>query len=596
MSRKNQNSRIQFKYSTIGGTEPSVAPSMDHTDGTWSPTDLYVGEFFLNAVDDTMWVRTLTGIIPITSGTTTVNISTFVNKTGDTMTGELVVPTLSATTALYTPQIYADTFTGGAFYGDGSNLTGLPVDTFTGGTVNGDTTFTAGVDLTLAAVSANTISTAGGLDFIGGDVNVNNNLDVVGAVTATTYYGDGSNLTGISGATGYWELEPTNGLSMKPTITLNYLTNAPDYGIIAGGRLNTLDNSDYSAFLGGLSNTIEDCTSAHMLSSLSTITNGSNYSIIAGGVGNQIDANSYAYIIGGSTNTLDANNSSGIIGGEGNTLDGNSSSSAIISGDDNVMTNCNRSVILGGQNLTATTSDTVYVDNLNINTVGGGASINNLGIDTNGNVVVGSGGASTPDLDAVLTQGNTTSGNNIILTTTDEIQHSLNDTNRFYFPNSGETKMASTDTPGGGFPSAEAFIICSGRQGTITLETTNLIEMNCDKTLFTGQIEVGSLTGRTFTANSYNFDADAGMVVELDAQGTTGTGTITFTNEEESATYTIILIQGSGTYDVDFPSGYWLNDGGAFDFSTLADNDRAMITATRLNGVWYFAAKSLTFV
>ena len=160
MSRKNQNARIQFKYSTIGGTEPTIAPSMDHTDGTWSPTDLYVGEFFLNAVDDTMWVRTLNGIIPLTSGTTSIDISTYVNKTGDTMTGELVLPTMSATTGIYSPYIYSDVFSGGTYYGDGSNLTNIPYTTFTGGTVNGDTTFTAGVDFTSASVSANTIDTA----------------------------------------------------------------------------------------------------------------------------------------------------------------------------------------------------------------------------------------------------------------------------------------------------------------------------------------------------------------------------------------------------------------------------------------------------
>jgi len=51
-----------------------------------------------------------------------------VAKTGDTMTGLLVAPSFSATT-----------FSGGTYYGDGSNLTGI-TDTFvTGGTSSGGT-------------------------------------------------------------------------------------------------------------------------------------------------------------------------------------------------------------------------------------------------------------------------------------------------------------------------------------------------------------------------------------------------------------------------------------------------------------------------
>lgn len=54
------------------------------------------------------------------------------------------------------------------FYGNGSNLTGLP--TFTGGTVSGATNFTGGLN-------ANTISAT--------------------TITGTTFYGDGSNLTNV---------------------------------------------------------------------------------------------------------------------------------------------------------------------------------------------------------------------------------------------------------------------------------------------------------------------------------------------------------------------------------------------------------------
>jgi hypothetical protein len=54
----------------------------------------------------------------------------------------------------------------------------------------------------------------------------------------------------------------------------------------------------------------------------------------------------------------------------------------------------NRSVVLGGQNLTGTTDDTVFVPFLNINNINTGTSINNLGVDSSGNVVVGTTGSS----------------------------------------------------------------------------------------------------------------------------------------------------------------------------------------------------------
>lgn len=57
-----QDSRIRLKRSSTTTTEPTAAPSADHTDGTWVATDLYVGEAFVNVADDTMYIRTDNGI------------------------------------------------------------------------------------------------------------------------------------------------------------------------------------------------------------------------------------------------------------------------------------------------------------------------------------------------------------------------------------------------------------------------------------------------------------------------------------------------------------------------------------------------------
>lgn len=43
------------KYSDINGKTPLVQPSQDHTDGTWTPENIYKGELFLNLKNKTIW-------------------------------------------------------------------------------------------------------------------------------------------------------------------------------------------------------------------------------------------------------------------------------------------------------------------------------------------------------------------------------------------------------------------------------------------------------------------------------------------------------------------------------------------------------------
>jgi hypothetical protein len=88
-----------------------------------------------------------------------------------------------------------------------------------------------------------------------------------------------------------------------------------------------------------------------------------------------------------------------IIGGREHTVTNNNEYSVVVGGDGNYLDSVSNSVILGGNGLTGSTDNTVYVtgstDNtvyvpyLNINNLGTGTSINNLGIDSSGNVVTG---------------------------------------------------------------------------------------------------------------------------------------------------------------------------------------------------------------
>jgi hypothetical protein len=60
-----QDARILIKRSTNTGEVPTVAPSNDHTDGTWDALDIYTGELFFNVQDSKAWFRSNSGIIEL---------------------------------------------------------------------------------------------------------------------------------------------------------------------------------------------------------------------------------------------------------------------------------------------------------------------------------------------------------------------------------------------------------------------------------------------------------------------------------------------------------------------------------------------------
>jgi hypothetical protein len=106
---------------------------------------------------------------------------------------------------------------------------------------------------------------------------------------------------------------------------------------------------------------------------------------------------------------------SAILGGQNHNIGTGSTSSGIFVGDNSVINDdILRSVVLGGQGLTATTSDTVFVPALNINSIGAGSPVINLGLDVNGFVVTG---ATSPQ--DIYVTGTTFGSNEAILTRTD---------------------------------------------------------------------------------------------------------------------------------------------------------------------------------
>lgn len=101
---------------------------------------------------------------------------------------------------------------------------------------------------------------------------------------------------------------------------------------------------------------------------------------------------------------------SSIIASENGFISG-SGNGTIIGSQYSILSGTTGSTIIGGNSITGTSNDTVYVPKLNIKTLGSSSPINNLGIDSNGNVVTGTTGGGN-----IYTTDGTLNGNRIINT------------------------------------------------------------------------------------------------------------------------------------------------------------------------------------
>ena len=86
MLDKTEYSRLVIKRTDETGSVPTIPPITADTLNQFTPTDIMVGEFFLNQVDDLLWMRTETGILPVQLGTFSAATGNFEIQSGQTWT------------------------------------------------------------------------------------------------------------------------------------------------------------------------------------------------------------------------------------------------------------------------------------------------------------------------------------------------------------------------------------------------------------------------------------------------------------------------------------------------------------------------------
>ena len=212
----------------------------------------------------------------------------------------------------------------------------------------------------------------------GTDVFVTGGTYSTGTATFTNNTGGTFNVTGFStgssGGTSYWSA----GTGTDAIVTINSMNQASGSHSVSEG-LATQAIGDYSHAEG--QQAISSGYASHAEGYL-TEANG----FFTHAEGRQTYANGDLSHAQG-VNTR-ANGQYSHAGGTGTTANGIAS---FIHGRDSVA-NGNYSIVLG-RNITGNTADTTYVDTLNIKNVPAGTSVNNLGIDATGKVVVGSTGS-----------------------------------------------------------------------------------------------------------------------------------------------------------------------------------------------------------
>jgi hypothetical protein len=312
--------------------------------------------------------NTSTTIIPTTTNSTLrlaggANINTYASGT-NYINFDLNTTLTGLTT------VNANIFSGGTFYGDGSNLTGISSLWTDGGNTSlyptgfGTTTSTGFGSITAAYNSSSTGfygSIWGGL----GHTNSAYYAAIVGGLSNSITSTASNNYGFIGGG------------------RVNVISGTARHGVILGGESNSITAGNHSAIVGGVSSTISNQGS--FIGGGSNHTISWNYSGIVGGRYNTIHA---LYSFQGGSYSSDVTGwYAGIVGGIDNNVTGYYS--GIFGGSANTITHTH-STILGGSGLSSVADNTAHVPYLNINQTDfttTATTYNQLVIDNSGNVM-----------------------------------------------------------------------------------------------------------------------------------------------------------------------------------------------------------------
>jgi len=175
MSDKTEYSRLLIKRATETGVVPTIPTGT--TLSTFTNTDLFVGELFLNTTDENLWVRTDNGILQILNSgfTSSIFATGFTYDNANTLTisnnnGSTLQTSINTMTGLTVNGAFSAT----TLFGDGSGLTGINSgDIFVTGF-----TYDNANKLTIVSNSGASLNAF---------INVMTGLTINGAISATTY-------------------------------------------------------------------------------------------------------------------------------------------------------------------------------------------------------------------------------------------------------------------------------------------------------------------------------------------------------------------------------------------------------------------------
>jgi hypothetical protein len=215
------DAKIRIKRTELLGVEPTPGPSLDHTDGSWNDTDIYVGELFqqvgqpgLTGSVERLWLRTAETIrnIPLATNGGSAGQILILDEDNDTCTwtdmpddlvgfeiAENGLYAVAGTTVRIGGPLIEDTTISGGTYSFTFNSATAGIEY--GGNYHSNYTLRSlvdkeYVDLAVAAIDTEQTTASNGLSLIGYDIQLG------GTLSNTTYVNtDGNSLVFGSGIT-----------------------------------------------------------------------------------------------------------------------------------------------------------------------------------------------------------------------------------------------------------------------------------------------------------------------------------------------------------------------------------------------------------